>query len=92
MTADGSARRASTDDPSRPEPEAAVDSSVGGRREADDRLARLEARFDTEVKYLATKEDIQKVKVWILVGVLGGMIAAAGIAIGILSLVLHTPS
>ena len=63
--------------------------------------ARLKA-LETRVEYLATKgdvaeikgrlesfatkEDIQKVKVWILSGVLGGMVLAATLAIGIAKL------
>ena len=96
MTVGESTRRASTDGAPRPEPDAPVDSDAGGRRAPDDRLARLEAKFDTfldrDVKNLATKKNIRELKVWILAGVLGGMIAAAGIAIGASSLVSHTPS
>ncbi len=35
---------------------------------------------------IATKEDIQKVKVWVLSGILGGMVLAATLAIGIAKL------
>ena len=72
---DGAADRAS------PEPEA--ESRSGGDRavDTDIRLSRLEGRFDTlldrEVKYLATKEDIEKLKVWVLMGVIAGIIAIA---------------
>lgn len=59
------------------------------------RLKALEARVEylatkedvAEIKgrleSFATKEDIQKVKVWVLSGVLGGMVLAATLAIGI---------
>lgn len=82
---DGGANRAS------PDPEAKSRSGVDRGEAADVGLARLEARFDSflerEVVHLATKEDVQKLKedvqklkVWVLSGVIGGMIAAAGIA------------
>ena len=65
------------------EPAAPASSSGGGGGiGVEHRLARLEAR----VEYLTTKEDIQKVKVWVLVGVLGGMGIAATLAVGILKL------
>lgn len=48
-----------------------------------ERLATIEER----VKHLATKEDIQKIKVWCLSGVLGGMALAAGVALAVLRLV-----
>ena len=41
-----------------------------------ERLARIEAKME----YFATKEDIQKIKVWVLVGVLGGILGGMGIA------------
>lgn len=37
--------------------------------------------LETELKHLATKTEIQKLKVWVLGGVLGGMALAATIAI-----------
>lgn len=36
-------------------------------RAVEDRLARLETRME----YMATKEDIQKLKIWVLSGALG---------------------
>lgn len=36
-------------------------------RAVEERLARLETRMD----YMATKEDIQKLKIWVLGGALG---------------------
>lgn len=79
--------------PDRASPETEATSRLGkDRREAADvRLARLEGRFDffleREVVHLATKEDVQKLKVWVLAGVLGGMIAAAGVATGIAAII-----
>ncbi len=66
----------------------------GRLRAVEDRLTRLEAKFE----YLATREDveknkveieknrveIQKVKVWVLSGVLGGMATATLIALAIM--------
>ena len=42
-----------------------------------ERLARIEARLDSIEKHGATKEDITKVKLWFL----GGVLLAIGIAI-----------
>lgn len=89
---DGAASRAS------PDPKAKSRSGVDRREAADVRLVRLEAKFDSflerEVVHLATKEDVQKLKedvqklkVWVLSGVIGGMIAAAGIATGIAAII-----
>lgn len=82
---DGAASRAS------PDPKAKSHSGVERREAADIRLVRLEGRFDSflerEVRHLATKEDVQRLKVWVLSGVIGGMIAAAGIATGIAAII-----
>lgn len=43
----------------------------------ESRLTALETAFDRELKHLATKEDIQKIKVWVL----GGALGASGITI-----------
>ena len=53
----------------------------GRLRGAEERLARLETRLDTVLPYLATKEDIQKIKVWTLAGVLGGIVLAVTVAL-----------
>lgn len=72
--------------PAPPTPESS--GSGGGNGGSDRRLAEIESRltaletaFDRELKHLATKVDIQKIKVWVLGGVLGGMAIATGIAI-----------
>ena len=46
-------------------------------RAVEDRLARLETRMD----YMATKEDIQKLKNWVLGGVLGSVVVAISIVL-----------
>ena len=53
------------------EPDAPLDSGSGGggRTRLEARVAALE----THMHYLATKEDIQKIKVWVLCGLLGGI-------------------
>ena len=63
--------------------------SNGGGNELGERLSALEAKFES----VATKEDIQKVrveiqqmKVWILGGVLGGLVVAVSLAIAIVKL------
>ncbi len=43
--------------------------SNGGNGSHGERLARIEARLE----HMATKEDIQKIKVWVLSGILGGV-------------------
>ena len=52
-----------------------------------ERLGRLETRLDTEIKHLATKEDLQSIRTFIeekMSGMLRwliGVVASAGIAI-----------
>ena len=70
------------DDKFQSEPNASASSGGTGGDSAESRLARLETR----VEYLATKEDIQKIKVWVLGGVIGGIVFSAAVAIGILKL------
>ena len=64
-------------DPRRP-----GDSNGGDGGDLRERVAVIE----TEIKHLATKEDFQKLKVWVLSGVIGGMAIAAGLAVAILKL------
>lgn len=55
----------------------------GGGDGSDRRLAAIESRLaslETELKHLATKEDIQKIKVWVLGGALGSVAVATGLA------------
>ena len=54
----------------------------GGGGGFDRRLTRLETHF----QYLATKEDLQKLKVWWLCGIIAGMGLAATIALTFLRL------
>ncbi len=62
------------------EPAASAGSSGGGNGGSiEERLVKLE----THVQYLATKEDIQKLKVWVLGGVVGGMVLAVTITLAI---------
>lgn len=46
-------------------------------RGVEERLARLENRMD----YMATKEDIQTLKIWILGGIIGSVVATIPIAL-----------
>lgn len=69
--------------PFRPNPGNAGPGGGGGDgvdarlRAVEDRLARLETRME----YMATKEDIQKLKIWVLGGVLSSVVAAIPIAL-----------
>ncbi|MGI9310679.1 MAG: hypothetical protein ACR2P7_03995 [bacterium] len=45
-----------------------------------ERLAAIEA----EMRYMATKTDVEKVKVWVLSGVLGGMGVAVALTIAVM--------
>ena len=56
--------------------------SNGGGGNYGERLARIEASLG----HMATKEDIQKIKVWVLSGILGGMVTAAILATAIVKL------
>ena len=51
----------------------------GGGGNMENRLTALE----THLKYLATKEDLEKLKVWWLIGILSGMALAATLAASI---------
>ena len=70
------------DENSQSEPSASASSGGDGGDGTEIRLARLETR----IEYLATKEDIQKIKVWVLTGVIGAAVAGATLAVGILKL------
>ena len=64
-------------------------SASGGDDGGSGRLAAVESRLaalETHVKYLATKEDIQKIKVWVLAGVLGGSAIAVGLTATVIKL------
>ena len=54
----------------------------GGRLQFGERLARIEARME----HVATKEDIQQLKVWVLGGVLGALGLAVVAATGVTTL------
>ena len=56
--------------------------SNGGNGSYGERLARLEA----SIQHMATKEDIQKIKVWVLSGILGGMGIAVALTLTIVKL------
>lgn len=63
--------------------------SDGGDGDVESRLRDVEDEvlvLRTEFKHLATTKDIEKLKVWVLAGVVGGMIVAASLAISILKL------
>ena len=71
------------EDADRADPDVPVsESGRGNGRDIEKRLSALETHF----KYLATKEDIQKIKVWCLGGVIIGLLSAATLTIGILKL------
>ncbi len=43
-------------------------------------------KIEAKSEKVATDTDIERLKVWILSGVLGGMVAAAGITVGVIKL------
>ena len=47
-------------------------------------LAEIRTKLDTQLKHLATKNELTTLKVWVLSGVLGGMAIAAGIAVAMI--------
>lgn len=56
----------------------------GGGDGVDARLRGVEeclARLETQMKYMATKEDIQTLKIWILGGIMGSVVATIPIAL-----------
>ena len=62
------------------------DGGNGRLRAVEERLTRIETKLDTELKYLATKGDIETIRSWALNGALWGMVAVAGLVIGALKL------
>ena len=56
--------------------------SNGGGGNYGERLARIEASLE----HMATKEDIQKIKVWVLSGILGGVSVTALLTAAIMKL------
>ena len=60
------------------------DRGLDGRlRNVEIQLAEIRTKLDTQLDHLATKNEVTKLKVWVLTGVLGGMAIAAGITLGI---------
>ena len=53
---------------------------AGGGSGGGDNYAERLASLEANMKHLATQNDVTKVKVWVLSGVLGGMVIAASIA------------
>ncbi len=63
------------------QPQGSPPGRTGGGGGAGTGFAERLAGLETEVKHLATKRDVENVKVWVLCGVLGGMATAATIAL-----------
>lgn len=78
-----SARELRALDDAQTEPDAPASSGGGSGRGVESRLAALEAR----VEYLATKEDVQKIKVWVLSGVIAGILAGTMLAAALLKFI-----
>ena len=57
----------------------------GGGSGFESRLTKLE----THLQYLATKEDLQKLKVWWLCGIITGMVTGMGLAAAVALAVLR---
>lgn len=62
-----------------PEPDASASLGGDGRGGAGIRLARLETR----ITRLAAKEDLRKIKVWVMGGAVGAAAVGATLAVGI---------
>ena len=58
----------------------------GGGRGGDGDIGERVAKLEEKVSHLATKSDVQEIKIWALKGVVIGMVAAASLAIAILKL------
>ncbi len=59
----------------------------GGRGSGDGggSLGERVARVEESIKSLATKEDIGKVKIWVLSGVIANFVVAAGLVLAVLT-------
>ena len=55
--------------------------SDGHLRSVEIDVARIDERVSAIQEHMATKNDVTGLKVWILVGVLSGGVAAAGLAV-----------
>ncbi len=62
--------------------------SNGGANSRHQNIGGRVAKLEAEINHLATKEDIQKLKVWWLGGIIAGMGLAAAIALGVLKIFL----
>ena len=57
-----------------------------GGKDLDERLRHLETsvvRIETEMKRVALREDVLNLKLWILAGVIGGMLIAVSLGLAI---------
>ena len=73
-------------EPDRPTP----DAGGGGGDGTGSRLAAVErqvAALNARMDYVSTKEDIQKLKVWVLLGVFAAIVFGIGTALGIAKLI-----
>lgn len=66
------------------------ESSNGGGNGKD--LRERVSALETELKHLATKNDVSGLKIWILSGVIGGMTLAVLVALAIVRLIFLTPA
>lgn len=67
-----------------PDPATGPRSSGRGGGGIEGRLSALETR----IEYLATKKDIQKLKVWVLGGVIAALVIGASLAVAVVKLFL----
>lgn len=63
--------------PSQDRPVPAPSGGGGGGGDLAQRITRLEVRMD----YLATKEDLKDIKIWILGGVIASFVTVGGLAL-----------
>ena len=60
--------------------------SVAKNRKDISEIKTSVVKIEAKSEKVATDTDIERLKVWILSGVLGGMVAAAGITVGVIKL------
>lgn len=69
-----------------PEDQRGLSSSGGGGSDDRSRLRNVELdvrEVKTQMQHVALQKDVLGLKIWILIGVIGGMLTAAGLALAV---------